>query len=205
MGDDRIRKIVREELHRLFGTFAKQLANTDIDLVAVPTSDGRVTFEPRGEESPLEIDRIVDAVEREAYEPVLQSYSLRKEAGMSDALAEVMAKLERGIDPTPLGYDLPPRASHFQNEAFKTSFLNKLRAGKGINESYETTCAEFGLNAHKKMNPLSRVLPELPSQAGGGFSLSAGEVTEKFGLDRQLEAGSEDEEKPVKKGGIFED
>ena len=185
--DDKIRRILREELHALGLVGAR-----------------RVHEEP---DSPLEIDRVADSVvERQAYEPVLQSYDLRKRAGMSNALAETMAKLERGIDPTPLDYDLPPGESHFTNAAFKESFVKKLQeAGATTGGAYEATCAEFGVNCHKKLNPMARVLQELPEVAGGAYSLSAGDAAEKFGLDRQLVGGVTDEDgKPLKKGGIFE-
>jgi hypothetical protein len=78
---------------------------------------------------PYSLEAPMPSVEREAYAPVLQGYALRKEAGMSADLAEILAKLDRGIDPTPLDFEFPPKDSYFRRDDFKGRFVALVKQG----------------------------------------------------------------------------
>lgn len=168
--DDKIRRLIREDREEntkdAAGAASSRSAHDDPFSLEAPMTDS----------------------EREAYAPVLQDYGLRKEVGMSDDLAEVMAKLNRGMDPTPLDYHFPTPQSYFYAEGaqeafpgFRDVFLVQVKNGASVSRAYEAACTELGLPPLKKSNAMDRVLAELPEKPYGAFRLSAGEVAERFG------------------------
>lgn len=148
----------------------------------------------------------------EAYGPLGLEYQKRVEVGQSKDLAMVMAKISRGMDPTPLGFNFPPGASYFVGyakddkgvliggESFKSKFLEHVKDGLDENAAYVLTCEEFGLPTYLKDDGYSKIIAELPEKSGGAFALSAGDAIDMLSGPKQLGSGGKSGGKSKKNG-----
>ncbi len=134
--------------------------------------------------------------EARAHVSAQRGYSARADAGMSQDLSRVLAKIEQGMDLTPPGFDDPAwaRATYFYWSdnpgnwprldgvdkpllGFKTAFVDRVKAGKSEYVSYKETCEQFGVPSLEKIDKLRQnILSELPERAGGAFKLGRGDV-----------------------------
>lgn len=118
------------------------------------------TFQKKFTKGQLEmIRRIV----REEYYGILQTasvaawYTSGNDGVPVDVREETvegaLAKIEAGIDLTPLGFGLPPKASYFSKDddgnevqaGFTERYLEFLQAGDSSDDAYIKTCGTFGL------------------------------------------------------------
>jgi hypothetical protein len=196
-----VRQIARQEARREIMRAFPNLKvgdGEDDDYVNVQMEDD-LSDNPftQGQPSGAPIDKLVNAMQAEAFGPVLQDYNLRRAAGMSPDAAEVLAKLNRGIDPTPLQFNFPPKESYFTApsvnptlpagcETFKTYFIALIKEGNTTVDAYKQACAHFGVPDLEKPHPMAGVLRELPDKPGGAFRLGRGEAADRFGTGRQL-------------------
>lgn len=208
-----VRDILTEELpgaiEKALKGFKKEQATALARRPAPPQDEGGrdagfTDYPPR--DNRLEIDKMVDALEEQAFAPVAQAYQKRREVGMSKALAEVKAKLDQGMDLTPLSFGMPAH-SYFGTEerqvsptgmgatnvivggvpGFRDYFIKLIEDGADdINAAYEETCQKFGVPSLKKPGQYAGVLAELPATARGGFQLGRGQAEERVGGHRQL-------------------
>jgi len=210
--EKRVREIVRdiiteelpEAIEKALKAFKKEQATALARRPAPPSESGFTDSPPRPKTLP--IDDMVDALEEQAFAPVAQEYHKRREVGMSKALAEVMAKLEQGMDLTPMGFGMPAHSYFGRDErevsptgmgatnivvggvaGFREHFIQLVRDGANdLHAAYEATCQKFGVPSLKKAGLYVGVFAELPDTAGGGFALGRGQAEERVGGNRQL-------------------
>lgn len=173
-----IRDILKEELASFRASIVEEVLERMSGAQAPAAAEAA-----QAQQDPYSLEAPMPSVEKEAYGPVLSDYHLRKEVGMSNDLAEVLSKLNNGMDLTPLQFNFPPKESHFKAvEGFQTYFVEQVKSGKTQHGAYIDTCEHFGLRTFEKADPRRRILAELPAEAGGAFRLSAGEAAKQLGL-----------------------
>lgn len=210
--EKRVREIVREEIELAFKLdrrTGREVARRN-EPASPPGFSSTDRSVPR-----LAVDELCDALEAKAMEPVLNDYAKRREVGMSEALAEVKAKMAQGMDLTPLNFTMPA-ASYFGQYDHRAGFDGFIGGVQGfaqhfiklveddetgdamtIDKAYMATCAKFGVPPMRKAGRHDKALSELPASPRGGFRLGRGEAeqaTKQGFLGRLLGRGDEGDE-----------